>query len=86
MRIKVTDTFAREVANLVRHDRHIVTPILEALLLLATQPEHPSLGFKKVQSLQDHYEARVNRSIRIVMRKQGEFAYLVAIGHHDILP
>lgn len=55
----------------------------KALALLASNPRHPSLRLKKVRSIQDVWEARVDRDHRMTLRIDKDCYVMRNIGKHD---
>ena len=56
------------------------------LLLLAENPNHPSLRTKRIQGTQRLYESSVNMDIRLIWHYEGDkLIILLDTGHHDIL-
>jgi mRNA-degrading endonuclease RelE of RelBE toxin-antitoxin system len=82
MQIKPSLKFAQDYKNL--------PPLLrkrtdEKLNLLLKNPQHPSLGLKKMKGFPDIWEARVTKNFRFTFQIQGDFYILRKIGTHDIL-
>jgi len=80
--ISRTESFARDFKNL---PREIQQRAEKAILLLATNSAHPSLRTKKMQGMEDIWEASVTMSYRITYQRAGEALILRRIGTHDIL-
>ncbi len=56
------------------------------LLLLSTNPSHPSLRTKRIQGTKDFFECSVNMDIRIIWYiENNKIIILLDVGHHDIL-
>jgi mRNA-degrading endonuclease YafQ of YafQ-DinJ toxin-antitoxin module len=53
--------------------------------LLAENPRHPSLRSKKMQGVENIWEASVTLSYRITYEVRGETLVLRRVGTHDIL-
>ena len=51
--------------------------------LFATNPNHPSLRFKKLQARQDLWSVRVNEQYRVVGVRSGDTIEWVWIGTHN---
>jgi mRNA-degrading endonuclease RelE of RelBE toxin-antitoxin system len=82
MEIKPSSKFAHDYKNL--------PPLLrkradEQLKILLENPQHPSLGLKKMKGFPDIWEARVTKNYRFTFQTQGNFYLLRRIGTHDIL-
>jgi len=54
-------------------------------LRLVQNPSYPSLRVKKMQGLDDVWEASVTMSYRITFQRAGDTLILRRIGTHDIL-
>jgi mRNA-degrading endonuclease RelE of RelBE toxin-antitoxin system len=57
----------------------------EKLKLLLSNPQHPSLGLKKMKGLPDIWEGRITKNYRFTFQIQGGVFILRKIGTHDIL-
>ncbi|HEV3277009.1 MAG TPA: type II toxin-antitoxin system RelE/ParE family toxin [Terriglobia bacterium] len=57
----------------------------KALHLLLQDPRHPSLRARKMQGLDDIWEARVSIAYRITYQLAGDTIILRRLGSHDIL-
>lgn len=57
----------------------------KAIRLLKEDPSYPGLGFKPIKPAGIYWEARINRPDRLVIRPDGDTAYLVAVTDHDNL-
>jgi len=82
MQIKPSPKFAHDYKNLA--------PLLrkrtdEQLKILLENPQHPSLGLKKMKGFSDIWEARITKKCRFTFQIQGDFYILRRIGTHDIL-
>jgi len=55
------------------------------LSLLLSNPQHPSLGIKKIKGHPNIWEGRVTQSYRFTVQIIGEIYLLRRIGTHDIL-
>ena len=82
MEIKPSPKFTRDYKNL--------PPLLrkrtnEQLKLLLENPQHPSLGLKKMKGFPDIWEARITKNYRFTFQIHGDFYFLRKIGTHDIL-
>lgn len=82
MEIKPSPKFAHDYKNL--------PPLLrkrtdEQLKILLENPQHPSLGLKKMKGFPDIWEARVTKNHRFTFQIQGNFYLLRRVGTHDIL-
>ena len=82
MNIEVTDVFIKFYKKL---PADIKDRAKKALEFLQTNPQHPSLGHKKMVGQKDIFEIRVTQNYRITYKKIGDTAYLRKIGTHDLL-
>ena len=82
MEIQATETFVRLYRKLPDEIKERVKKNLE---LLQSNPQHPSLGHKKMAGQKDIFELRVSGNYRITYQKIGNTAYLRKIGTHDLL-
>lgn len=57
----------------------------KAIRLLLQNPRHPSLRSKKMQGLDDIWEASVSMSYRMTYQVAGDTIILRRLGTHDIL-
>jgi mRNA interferase RelE/StbE len=57
----------------------------EKLRLLLSNPQHPSLGVKKMKGVPDIWEGRVTKNYRFTFQIQGDAFILRKIGTHDML-
>jgi mRNA interferase RelE/StbE len=55
----------------------------KALRNLATDLRYPALRVKKMQGIEDIWEARVSRSLRMTFEIEGDTIVLRNIGRHD---
>jgi mRNA-degrading endonuclease YafQ of YafQ-DinJ toxin-antitoxin module len=56
------------------------------LLLLAENPNHPSLRAKRIQGAERLYELSVNMDAQLIWHYEGDsLIILLDVGHHDIL-
>jgi superfamily I DNA/RNA helicase len=72
------------------NDRNKLSPevqrkVLKCETLLSSNPRHPSLQAKKLQSQDDVFEARVDQHHRLLYACSGEILQLLAVGPHDII-
>ena len=82
MHIEATDTFIKLYKKL---PADIKERTQKAIEFLQTNPQHPSLGHKKMAGQKDIFEIRVSQNYRITYQKIGDTAYLRKIGTHDLL-
>ena len=82
MHIEATRTFTKLYKKL---SPDIQKKVKNALLLLEENPNHPSLGRKKMTGLKSIYEIRVSQNYRITYTKKGDTAILRKVGTHDLL-
>lgn len=55
----------------------------KALRLLRENPDHPGLNLKPILPSKLYWEARINRSDRLVIRPEGDTAYIIDVVEHD---
>lgn len=55
----------------------------KAVRLLLEDPSHPGLGFKPIEPAKIYYEARINRRDRLIVRPEGDTAWLLDVVEHD---
>ena len=79
-KIKFTGRFVRSYKELEKATR---TQVDKALQLLITNPKHPSLRVKRIKGTKNIWEARVDMSIRITLRFEGNVIQLRNVGTHD---
>lgn len=80
-RIRYSDRFLKNFAKLDSESQLIIR---EAVQLLVTDPRHPSLRTKRVQSTKAVWESSANMDLRITWQYQGEGIILARnCGHHD---
>ena len=82
MQIKTTQEFIKDYKNL--------PPLIqkrtdEKLRLLLSNPQHPSLGIKKMKGFSEIWEGRITENYRFTFQIQGETFILRKIGTHDLL-
>ncbi len=82
MHIEATQTFIRLYKKL---PEELKEKSKKALELLQSNPNHPSLGHKKMAGQTDIFEIRVSKSYRLTYQKVRDTAYLRRVGTHDIL-
>jgi mRNA-degrading endonuclease RelE of RelBE toxin-antitoxin system len=81
-RILILPSFGRSIKKLTRQDKNNLAESLEALNSFLITGELPAgFGFKKINH--DKYEFRVDISLRVVVKVEGEDYYLVLAGNHD---
>lgn len=80
--IEFTEEFDKDYANLPESKKE---QCRKAIKYLKTDTTHPGLGYKPIKPAKVYWEARINRPDRIVVRPEGETAYLMAIEDHDNL-
>ena len=80
MRIVFTSRFVEAHRRL---DSNTRTRADKAIRLLASNPRHPSLHFKRIRSTPDLWEVRVDRDHRITLRIEQDCYVMRNIGKHD---
>jgi mRNA-degrading endonuclease RelE of RelBE toxin-antitoxin system len=80
--ILILPSFERSVKNLTRQNKERLAESLEAFNSFLFSGELPvGFGFKKINH--DKYEFRVDIKLRVVVKVEGDFYYLVLAGNHD---
>jgi len=82
MNIRWTPLFRRDFERL---PLDVQSRAEKAIRLLKENPRHPSLRSKKMQKVENIWEASVTMSHRITYEVTGETLILRRIGPHDIL-
>lgn len=82
MHLEAAQTFIRLYRKLPQDIRERTKKALE---LFQSNPNHPSLGHKKMAGRKDIFELRVSSNYRITYQRAGDTAYLRKIGTHDLL-
>ena len=57
----------------------------KALLLLSSNPRHPSLRLKKIQGFEDIWYGRIDKSYRFTFQKEGDSLIMRRVGTHDFI-
>jgi len=82
MHIEATATFIRLYKKLPKDIQERTKKTLE---LFQADPQHPSLGHKKMAGQQDIFELRVTQNYRITYQRFENAAVLRKVGTHDLL-
>jgi len=80
MRFQATRRFERAFADLPEEDAERVR---KALRLLAENPRHSSLRVKKIQGVEEIWEARAGLALRLTFEKRADLVILRNVGPHD---
>lgn len=80
MKIARTDRFKKAWKELTEEDKDLAR---KALSNLATDMRYPALRVKKLKGVQQLWEARVSRSLRVTFHVAGDTIILRNIGRHD---
>ena len=80
MRITRTARFKKAWGHLTRGEQTLAR---KAIANLAADIRYPSLRVKKIQGVEDIWEARVSLSLRITFQIEPNMLVLRNIGHHD---
>jgi mRNA interferase RelE/StbE len=80
MRFRRLVSFADAYHDLTPEERKRVE---KALRLLAENWRHPSLRVKRMQGVEDVWEARATLSLRITFQLEGDIIVLRNVGRHD---
>jgi mRNA interferase RelE/StbE len=57
----------------------------KALLLLSSNPRHPSLRVKKLEGFEDVWYGRINKNYRFTFQKGSEVLIMRRVGTHDFI-
>ncbi len=57
----------------------------KSIMLLRSNPAHPSLSNKKMAGQVDIFEIRISKNYRLTYQKIGDTAYLRKVGTHGLL-
>lgn len=82
MKTETTPRFDREY---VRLPRQLQARVDKQLVLLLTDPRHPSLRLKKTEGWEGIWEGRVSQGYRFTFVVSGDTYILRRVGPHDIL-
>jgi mRNA interferase RelE/StbE len=82
MKLSFTKNFIREYTKLPKQIQRLADKQLEILL---SNPQHPSLGIKKMQDPRRIWECRVTESYRFTFQIENDVYILRKIGTHDML-
>ena len=82
MKLSFTKNFIREYGKLPKQIQRLAEKQLETLL---SNPQHPSLGMKKMQDPRRIWECRVTDSYRFTFQLESDVYILRKIGTHDML-
>jgi len=87
VRLRIDPGYIRALRRLDPQTRPRVNVALERFMM---DPDHPGLGFEALfNALSGYYTIRVNRPIRILLRKEidaiGELYAVVDVGNHDAI-
>jgi mRNA interferase RelE/StbE len=80
VKITRTDRFKKAWKELSDEEKDLS---LKALRNLVTDLRYPALRVKKMQGVENMWEARVSRSIRVTFQIMGDTIILRNIGRHD---
>ncbi|MFH0924272.1 MAG: hypothetical protein V1872_01345 [bacterium] len=82
MHIEATQTFIKLYKKL---PNELKQQTKKAIELFQTNPNNPSLGYKKMAGQENIYEIRISKGYRLTYQKLGDTAYLRKVGTHDLL-
>ena len=82
MKFQTTRPFAHDYARLPAEVKERVD---KQLVLLLSNPRHPSLRLKKIRGTEDIWEVRVSRGYRLTLQIAGDTFILRRIGAHNVL-
>lgn len=81
MRLRELPAFRRSVKRLTARERQAIR---RALVRLETNPADPTLRLHKLSGkLADSWAISAGYDLRIVLRIEGDIAYLLLVGSHD---
>lgn len=80
MKIARTDRFKKAWKELNEEEKDLAR---KALSNLAADMRYPALRVKKLKGVQQLWEARISRSLRMTFQVEGDTIILRNIGHHD---
>ena len=80
MRIARTARFKKGWKELSEYEKGLAG---KAIANLARDMGYPALKVKKMQGVNNIWEARASRTLRITFRLEGDLIILRNIGHHD---
>jgi len=81
MKLSFTKHFVRDYRKLPTEIQKAVDKQLELLL---SNPQHPSLNFKKMQDPRNIWECRVTAAYRFTLQIENDAYLLRKVGTHDI--
>ncbi|MGM0654237.1 MAG: type II toxin-antitoxin system RelE/ParE family toxin [Thermodesulfobacteriota bacterium] len=82
MRIIKSAQFQKKYKNL---PQSIKDKTKKQLRLLLSDPQHPSLYFKKMKDPREIWEVRISYSYRLTLQILEDGYYLRTVGTHDVL-
>ena len=82
MHFEATQRFEKDYRKL---PSEIKNQFQKKLLLIVSNPNHPSLRHCKMAGCEDIFEFSVTMNYRATYQRVGDVAYLRRIGTHDIL-
>jgi mRNA interferase RelE/StbE len=82
MRLQPTERFVTDYDRLPQRLQRRTDSALERLL---ENPRHPSLQVKKMQGIENRWEARVTLHYRIIFMIESDAYVLLRVGTHDLL-
>ena len=82
MKLSFTKNFVQEYRKLPKQIQRLADKQLETLL---SNPQHPSLGIKKMQDPRRIWECRVTASYRFTFQIEHDLYILRKVGTHDML-
>jgi mRNA interferase RelE/StbE len=80
MRIARTENFKRAWIQLTEEQRALARKAIENLI---RDMRYPALRVKKIKGIENIWEARVSRSLRMTFRIESDIIILRNIGQHD---
>jgi mRNA-degrading endonuclease RelE of RelBE toxin-antitoxin system len=78
--LELTDRFVKSYRRLTAEAREQCDEALEQLI---TEPVAPGLHLKPIRPSKQYWEARISRGDRLILRPEGDTAYVMDVVTHD---
>ena len=76
----------RFIQNYKKLSMQLQSQVDNKLIILAKNPNHPSLRTKRIQGTKRLYESSVNMDVRLIWHYESDkLIILLDTGHHDVL-
>ena len=80
-----SDRFVKELKKLLKKGVLSALQLEKFLLLIESNPQHPSLRTKKIQGTDEIFEASITMGIRVTFQYiKPDTIYLRNVGEHDL--